>query len=63
MYLQNGNRLTDVEDTPVAAKGEMGWGRVNQELGTHIHTTTRKRDSQQGPTYGMALGILLNILR
>ena len=52
-----------MEDTPVAAKGEMGWGRVNQELGTHIHTTTRKRDSQQGPTYGTALGILLNILR
>ena len=25
-YLQNKNKLTDIENRPVAAKGEGGWG-------------------------------------
>lgn len=44
MYLQNGNRLTGVEDTPVAAKGEMGWGRINQRLGTHTYTLLHAKE-------------------
>ena len=26
-YVQNRNRLTDIENKPMATKGERGWGR------------------------------------
>ena len=38
-YLQNRNRLTDIENKLMVTKGETGGGGgINQELGMNIHT-------------------------
>ena len=50
MNLQNRNRLTDIENRLVVAKGERGWGR--DKLGVwdqQMQTTVQKIDKQQGP--------------
>ena len=48
---QNTNRLTDTEDRPVVAKGEVRWGK--EGLGTwdqQMQTSIYGMDKQQGPT-------------
>ena len=50
-YLQNRNRLTDMENRRVVAQGETGWG--NDELGFsdyQMQTSIYSMDEQQGPT-------------
>ena len=37
MYLQNRNRVTDVENKLMVTRGERG-GRINWEIGTDIYT-------------------------
>ena len=37
-YLQNFNRLTDIENTLMVTKGEMWQGGINQETGINIYT-------------------------
>ena len=37
-YLQNRNRLTDIENTLMVTKGETWRGGINQGLGINIHT-------------------------
>ena len=51
-YLQNRNRLTDIEDKLVVTKGDT-WQRGREKSGAwdkHTHTTIYKIDNQQGPT-------------
>ena len=51
-YLQDRNRLTDIENKLMVTKGDSG-GRGEDKLGvwySHIHTTIHKTDKQQGPT-------------
>ena len=42
MYMQNGNRLTDMEDKLVVTKEKRGGERTNQEYGVNIQTTIHK---------------------
>ena len=50
-YLRNRNRLTDVENRLVIAKGEERWGRDGLGVwGRQMQTVTYRMDKQQGPT-------------
>ena len=48
-YLQNRNRLTDIENQFMATKGERK-GRDKLGVWDYIYTTIYKIDNQQGPT-------------
>ena len=51
MYLQNGNRLIDVENRFLATKGESGERRGKfGDWDEHVHTGIYQIDKQQGPT-------------
>ena len=52
-YLQSRSGLTDLENVPMVARGNVRWGAGRNSLGVwdgHIHTTIFKMDNQQGPT-------------
>ena len=42
MYMQNANRLTDMEDKLVVTKEKRGGETTNQEYEVNIQTTTHK---------------------
>ena len=48
-YVQNTNRLTDIENKLMVTKGERWVGGINQEFGIKMYTIY-KTDNQQGPT-------------
>ena len=49
-YLQNRNRLTDIENKLMVTKGEMlGGVHKSGAWDDHTHTTIYKIDNQQGP--------------
>ena len=48
MYLQNGNRLIDLENKFMVSKGERWEAGVDYEVGINIYTLF-KIDNQQGP--------------
>ena len=52
-YLQNRNRLTDIENKTIIIKEDSGGRDRRDKLwvwNQHIHTTIYKIDNQQGPT-------------
>ena len=49
-YLQNRNRLTDIESKLMVTKGERGGGDKFGIWDEQIHTTMNKIDDKQGPT-------------
>ena len=49
-YLQNRNRLTDIENKLRVTKGESGAEKYIRSLGFTDYTTIYKTDKQQGPT-------------
>ena len=45
-YLQNRNRVTDVENKRMVTRGKVGWGMDKLgDWGWHIHTTVYKIDN------------------
>ena len=50
-YLQNRNRVTDVENKLIVTKGEIGGGGINWEMGTDIYTLLYIREITNRPNF------------
>ena len=60
MYLQNGNRLKDLENQLMVTRRE-GWGKGELgSLGSTVHSAVFRMDNKRGPT--TAPGTLLNVM-
>ena len=62
MYLQSKNRLTDIENKFVVAKGEGGGGHKDLEFGISRCSIKYRMDKQLVPT-GIAQETIVNILQ